>query len=217
MHKDFILFGKKIKQEQILPLLAVVFSVGMIFLVIFPQINEFGQLRSVHGAKQEEITQYERSLATLTQASPDTLNQDYSVVEHALPAEKDIISIFSTVSLLAADAELQIQGFVMKVGDYYSTPGDEDDADRAASPTLDVTLQLSSQNEDQVASFIDQVYKSLPLAKINSVRLLNNETSIELSFYYQALNLESIKNSDVIVPYESQNSKLIQDLRQWGQ
>ncbi len=217
MNKDYVLFGKKFTAEQMLAVSLVLLGFFVILFVILPQIDSIGLQREQNQAKKAEVNELQNSLNVMQSISSEQVEADLKLASSALPTNKDIISIFSAISELASSSDVQLRGFTIKVGELYTkATGESNQVDNTTSvtgvPSMDVTITVSTVDDKNLVAFTQQLYKNFPIARINTLNSQKNDGMIELSFYYRPYDLKQIEGVNLVSPYNTQYSDLIQQL-----
>jgi hypothetical protein len=215
VNKQYIVFGKKISGE-----ILVITALGLLMMIligaiILPQIRGLALEIEKNRIKGEEVQKLKNSLAALNAVSDDRLDSDVQVLTSTLPTNKEVISIFSSLISLASEAGVQVRGFTIQVGQVYDTKQEEDVELHSATgfPSMNVILSLTSTDERQLVAFSEALYKSYPIAKINSLASQDGSSSLEISFYYRPHNLDSLQTTKEVPAYDTDTLQLLEQLR----
>lgn len=218
MNKEYTLFGRKFTATELLAVSLVIISLVIVFVIIIPQLGNIGIQRERNSAKQAEVSALSNTLTTLQSANPQQIDEDMQLVHNALPTSKDVIAVFSTLSSLATSSNVQLRGFTIQVGELYNrdsvtSPTQRDVSSVTGFPTMDVVITVSTSDEDNLVTFSNQLYESLPIARINTVSNRDNLSTIDISFYYRPYDLNQIENSNEVIPYLSEYGTTLQQIR----
>ena len=147
----------------------------------------------------------------------DTLDSDYTVANEALPSNKNIIAVFSRVNQIALDSNAQVSGFTLKIGDLYRKTKDKttEIAPPNGMPILDISVSLAVENKASIKQFIDLVYKSLPVAKVNKISSDDSTASLEISFYYKPFDLDKIQQTNNTRQYQQTDPTTLEKIKEW--
>ncbi|HRN96510.1 MAG TPA: hypothetical protein PLD54_03640 [Candidatus Levybacteria bacterium] len=218
MNKEYNLYGKKISASIIIGVILVVFGFVLVTAVIIPQIRSIGEQREANSLKQSEVAQLESSLAALNSVSDQRVASDIDVLTSALPANKEVISVFSSIISLATDVGVQVRGFTIQVGDIYDiNPEQSQEVDVTSDtgfPSMNVMLTLNSTDQRQIVEFTKQLYKNFPISKINTISAQETNSMLEISFYYRPYDLDTLQNTTVIPGYTNESLELLKTLRE---
>ncbi len=219
MNKEYVLFGKKVNATELLSAVLVVMAIGILLFVIIPQIGNIGVQRAANAAKQAEVQELQASLNALQSANPEQIDSDMKLVTTALPTSKDVIAVFSTISSLATSTNVQLRGFTLKVGNLYkkNVSNEEtiqlDITSATGFPAIDVVITVTTLDERNLVTFSDGLYRNFPIARINTLSSQENESTIEISFYYRPYDLNQIENGGALTPYTIEYGEVLQQLR----
>jgi hypothetical protein len=221
VNKDYTVFGKKIDSGTLISAALALLGVVLILVVIKPQIESIGEQREQNTLKQNEIVQLQSSLAALNSVSAERVADDVKIMNEALPTNKDIITIFSTIISLTTKTGVELSGFTLQVGDIFNTTKDKAAPDQidvssdTGFPALNVQLTLQSTDQSQVVEFTKLLYEKLPLARVNNVTAQEGSSSLDISFYYRPQDLTILQNTNTIPGYTKESLNTLDTLRKW--
>ncbi len=218
MKKEYEFLGKKYTATEILAGALAVLSFFILLYVVIPQFTNMGEQREAVNIVQERINTLEQSNSVLKQTDSAKLAEDLRLVNRALPNNKNIVSIFSTISHLASESNIALEGFTIKVGELYTKDeGKQKDQmkNEVGVPTLDVVISIGMDDSRDIVEFTNKLYKTLPVAQIKTLDTRENKGTLEISFYYRAFNFDNL-NTDRIPKYEAEYGDTITTLRSWG-
>lgn len=219
MNKEYEFLGKKLSTEQLISFVLVFLGFGVILFVIFPQIENIGLQREMNATKQAQVDELKNSLNVLQSVSTEQVESDMKLANSALPTNKDVIAVFSAISSLANFSNVQLRGFTIKVGDLYvkdesAKATDVDITSVTGFPTMDVVITLTAADQKNLVIFSEELYKNYPIARINTVSAQENESMVEISFYYRPYDLSKIEGSNRLMPYSTEYADLIKTLQE---
>jgi hypothetical protein len=216
VNKEYILFGKKLSGEVLVGIALGFLMVILIFFIILPQIQGIATEIEKNRIKNDEVQKLRTSLGALNAVTDDRLESDVQVLTEALPTNKEVISVFTSLISLATNAGVQVRGFTIQVGEIYTTTEKEEVIDSRSEtgfPSMNVVLSLTSSDQRQIVSFSQELYKSFPIAKINSVASQDGSSSMEISFYYRPYDIDKLQNTREVPAYTDQTLQLLDQLR----
>ena len=187
-------------------------------IVIIPQFSALSINQVKRLAKAEEVKILQKSYSTLNSRTDEALNSQLITVENALPSNKNIISVYDSISNIALKHEMVIDGFTIKVGGLYSKDPKKSQQEQLSVlgvPFLRVIVNISSQNINDLTRFINNLYESLPLAEIKVLNASVNEATVEVNFYYKPYNLQALTGEDVITPLSTQEEQVLNKINGW--
>ncbi len=217
MNKEYELFGRKVATSTLIALLLFFVGFILIMVVIIPQFGNIGQQREINMLKQTQVGTLQRSLAALNSVSDQRLASDRQLLTSALPANKEVISVFSSIIGLASQVGIQVEGFTIQVGTVYDVDNKDAEVDVSSDtgfPSMNVIVSLTSTDQRQLAQFTDLLYKKFPIARVNKVTAHQSNSSVEISFYYRPYDLSQIQNTTEIPGYTNESLELLKKLRE---
>jgi hypothetical protein len=192
-------------KSYIIPVIIILISVILFFQFVIP---EFGALHKVQQeAKQlsQELEIMKSNLNVLSNTDEDVLDSQLETLTLALPLNKDAIRILNSIYANAQKTGISLGAFSFAIGDI-SKP----------ESTIDLpVIKLSVPIEADVIgvnSFIEIINKTVPLSEINSVKIGNKSSQIELSFYYKPLGDSKYSSNSQINPVSQKGLTLISQL-----
>jgi len=208
------------RKKQMLVILAILSAcVLLILVVIIPQFEAFALSRRQVLAKAEEVKILKKSYSVLNSRTDELLNSQLTTVEKALPSNKNIISVFGSISDIALKLGIEIEGFTIKVGGLYSKDPKKEPPEQLSVlgvPFLRVILNLSVQNMDDLTEYINNLYESRPLAEVKILNTSANQATLEVNFYYKPYNLQALTGEDVITPLTMQEEQTLNQINGWN-
>lgn len=186
MNKNVSLEGLTIKyiyernKKYLLPLLIIVASFGLFLQVTYPLFTEYKTMEELRSAEEQKLSTLKNNHSVLLSADEVTLDSQLAIATDALPVGKDFASILNAISISARNAGVVLGDYEFQVGDLSK------DNPSVKYPTLELALIVSG-NVTSIINFMDEVYKSLPLAEIINTEMNNNRSVITVVFYYKPL------------------------------
>jgi hypothetical protein len=216
MEKQYILFGQRIPTSSLILGAVGLLSMCLVFFVIIPQLSAISDLRNQIATKNTDVATLKQSLSNINAVPEGVLNDDYTAANEALPSNKNIIAVFSRVNQIALDSDAALSGFTLKLGDLYSKSKKKSPlVPQNGTPVIDISVSLAVVDKASIAKFIDLVYKSLPVARVNSVSSDASTASIEMSFYYKPYDLEKIQQTNEVQQYQQTGADTLQKVKGW--
>jgi len=205
------------RKKQLLPLAFGLASFFVIFRVIMPQWSDIQSVQELLTTKSSAITAKEESVLVLNSISDQVVDENYNTSIRALPLQKDAILIYTELTGAAAQANVKLGGFSIKVGGIYSTIKSSPSKDRIISgiPSLNILVNVSGQNEN-LRKYAEILYKSVPLVEIKNVDISKSDARLDVNFYYQPVAIKS-NNSDntAIKKLTTAEVTQLQTLKSW--
>lgn len=218
MDKKVELFGMKLRQDYLLSAAMCIFALCLIFFVILPQFSEMGEAREKIADQRKQVQDLQTSVSTLQSISDSALQNDSDLASSALPSNKNYISVFSKVTQLAQKENISINGFTVSVGRYYTNKekGGKDEIINSdlGAPTLKIDLEVEYPSSAAMSDFIDGLYTSFPLTKIQKMTSIDQKSTLEILYFYKPFDLNQIKSDQTTIPnYSVENVSVLQMLK----
>lgn len=206
-------------QTNFVPVTLILASLFIVYRVIFPQFASISETRRQIEGKEKEISALELSLQTLQSISDQDISLKLSRAESALPNGKEIIRIFTTLTKVAGDTQAELKSFSLRVGNVYTKSkktSNELPPELPLSPSLTVQTSVSSSSYSNLIGFANELRTALPLAEIETVRILGNEGKYQIKFYYKPYNLTQFAKQENIVPFSDREVQWLANVEEWG-
>lgn len=207
MKKISPVFLKKIKLF-LFPLLTILLVLILTGRFLFPKIDETRAAFEKNSKDKETLAALEAKVKKLNDLKNSTLTLDFQKAETALPSDKNIPQIFSSISQLERVNGVQIEDFSIKPG-ILSKEGAAGAKKGANVENITFNLTVLG-SETQVLSFMENILKNAPLFNIGSVTLTASsgvdKLIMDLSTYHQNLP-DSLGKVDSPLPELSETQK----------
>lgn len=187
-----------------------ILSCLLIFLIfILPQANEFFRSRQIVATELGKLNTLRGSLNALQETSDEELDNRVGVLTSALPAEKNFEAILNALSYSA-----NVSGVIL--GDFDFSVGSITDAPEAIQefPFLDIELNLAG-GVGPISTFLDTLSKTLPISRVTKIAISQNDSTVNIAFYYKPLPNISFKEDAVISPVSKEGESLISELEEY--
>lgn len=220
MKTDFLQPYLQKKKYNVFPALLLLFASILFFVVVLPQLSEVGNYQSQISDRKNHIGTLQKSLSTLTSQNSQQLDTDYLAATTALPNTKNIIGIYSSLTSAAVDANVLIKSFTLSVGDVYNSNGKLSPSTTTSVhgvPYLMASVQVQGASSVQIVNFVDNIYKRLPLAEVKTIQGGQDQSSIEVNFFYKPYNVDQIANDENISPLDAASQKTLSQIKQMSQ
>lgn len=189
---------------------------GVAFLILALGMSRIApsifQLHEEVDVLSTEISQQEQALASLV-AYGGSKAGDLEIVNTALPSEKNASLIYGKISQAAATYAVTIDSFSVDVGEVYVSDA-EGGRDEAVSQ-LSVTLNITSPSVANTQQFVKELYRSLPLSEITSLKLSDGKGEVTLSFFYKG-EPDIASGSASITPLTAREQAVFQEISTWS-
>lgn len=209
MKKDLKFYLQKYRYVAV-PALFVTAGIFIIFLLIIPSFSTIGTLSQKVSAEEKKLTDYKESAAVLGKLDASQLTEQEALAVKALPASKDIQAIYLALTSSAANANIFIRGFSVKVGDIFQKTKDKKSSVNGV-PFITVTVQVSRADAQRLYAFSSALSKQLPLNNRVRANLSAGEGDMDIAFYYKPYDLDFL-NGNIVKPLSKEEAAVLQNL-----
>jgi|WetSurMetagenome_2_1015567.scaffolds.fasta_scaffold01318_12 Tfp pilus assembly protein PilO len=204
---DFAAVKYLINRDKVylIPVIIILVSVTLFFKFLIPEFKALGDAQQEAKELTQKLEVLKLNLNVLSNINEEVLNSQLKTLTSALPANKDVIKILNSVYSTAQKAGVTLGGFSFAIGDI-SKPKDIEDL-----PFVKLSVPI---NGDIIAakSFIEIINRTVPLSGIDSIKLGDETSTLDLFFYYKPLDGSTYKLGDQIVPVSQPRLALISQL-----
>lgn len=166
-------------KDYLLPL-AIVFVCFILFAkIIIPQINNLSQTRIQAKIEKEKLLVLRNNLRLISDLNEGNLDSQLSITSDALPNEKDFTGVLNAVSFAASKTGVFLGDYEFQVGDLSKT-----ESLGRIFPSLQLVLTVSG-GVNATVKFVEELYKSVPLSQVTSVKISQGRSIITVVFYYK--------------------------------
>lgn len=188
----------------------IIVSFLLVLKVIIPQLQTLVDLQKQEKNELEKLHILQNNLTFLTNLDENSLKNQVDLTTRALPEEKDFASILSAIAVSANQANVSVGDFEFQVG--YLTP---EKKQSKITPSLSLVLNVSGGVRG-VVKFMENIYKVLPLAEVESVKSGTTLSTLTLLFYYKPFMPVNLRDDVALKPLTSSDVQLISDLENWN-
>lgn len=205
-------------RPHFLPLLFATTGILLLGVLFFTQFPYIMQTSSSIDSKRSEVAQLQESVDYISTYPNDQLEQDVEVVNLALPPEKDVTLVFGTISRLARDSNVLLESYSVTVGDVFKAGAGalvEDEPDNASMMQVDMVAEAQSTSD--INAFMENLYLRLPLSSIETIRLVEDDARIALSFYYLEDKNVNTSSGDTVELLDENLLEALETIRDYSQ
>jgi hypothetical protein len=192
-------------KSYIIPVIIILISAILFFQFVIPEFGALHKVQQEAKKLSQELEIMKSNLNVLSNTDEDVLDSQLETLTLALPLNKDAIRILNSIYANAQKTGISLGAFSFAIGDI-SKP----------ESTIDLpVIKLSVPIEADVIgvnSFIEIINKTVPLSEINSVKIGNKSSQVELSFYYKPLGDSNYNPKAQINPVSQKGLTLIDQL-----
>lgn len=196
-------------KPYLIPVFTILSCVLIFLIFILPQANEFFRSRQIVATELEKLNTLRGSLNTLQGTSDEELDDRVGILTSALPAEKNFEAVLNALSYSA-----NVSGVIL--GDFDFSVGSITDAPEAIQefPFLDIELNLAGGVES-ISAFLDTLSKTLPISRVTKIAISQNDSTVNIAFYYKPLPNVSFNENTVISPVTKEGENILNELEEY--
>lgn len=197
-------------KEYLLPIGVILASILLFLVVIIPQFQNL--LDSQQQAKVEsgKLLVLKNNLSLLTNLDESQTDSQLQIVSRALPPDKDFGGILTAISSAANRSGVSLGDYQFQVGDI-SKPS----LNVQSFPSLQLALTING-GMDGVLKFLTELYKSVPLSEVTSVKVNNTTSEIVVLFYFRPFPPSGRDENAPINPVSQADLSTINNLSSWN-
>jgi hypothetical protein len=207
---NFLILYKHYK-DYILPLIMIVSSILVFFVVVIPQFQQYFSAQAelkIETGKLQVLKNNYNFLANLNNAK---IGADFSALSYALPAGKDFAGIMNAISFVSAKTGIPVGDFNFSLGNL----SNEKTEGFSAVPSVKIEVNLVGSSRE-IMRFIAELYKTIPVSEVTSIKTGGNLGTIAILFYYRPFPPRAIDNSAPILDLSNQESALVKNVSLWN-
>ncbi len=197
-------------KEYLLPVGVILACVLLLFFIIIPQFQMFLDTQQQAKVESGKLLVLRNNLNLLTNMDESRLDSQLQIASGALPSTKDFAGILNGISVSANKAGVFLGNYQFQVGDI-SKPS----VNVQSFPSIQLSLTING-GIDGAMRFMSELYKTVPLSEITSVKVSNANSEISILFYYRPFPPLGFNNSAPIVSVSQEGSALITNLSSWN-
>ena len=178
-------------KDYLLPL-GIVFVCFILFAkIIIPQINNLSETRIQAKAEKEKLLVLKNNLRLISDFNEGNLNSQLSITSDALPPDKDFAGVLNAVSFAASKAGVFLGDYEFQVGDLSKTASSV-----GIFPSLQLVLTVQG-GVNATVKFVEELYKSVPVSQVTSVKINLGRSIITAVFYYKPFSLVALDSQPI--------------------
>ena len=161
--------------------LIVVIAILLIIKMVIPQLQNWFSIREEVSASRERIQTLSANKVFVESVSSSDIENNLKLVAASFPFEKDFPGVLNAISSSAVESGAILDDYSFEVGNL-STKS----AELNKETSLSVQLQLQG-TLDVLDSFLNEIYKRVPLSEVVSVEYNEGNAKVSIVFYYKIL------------------------------
>lgn len=182
MNRELVFYIKLFREFGVHVALFLIL-VGLIFKVFIPQAQTVLANRTLTNEGNQHLISLQAKTQILKTTNRIEIRNRLQKLNLALPLEKDVGLMFSSLDNIAALSNTRLGTFSLKVGSF-ATSSAIPATSSVGVPALEVKLNVSGTTGN-IAEFIKQAHKTIPLMQISSVSLGGLSSTVQLLYYYK--------------------------------
>ena len=193
----------------IFPTVIIFLCVLLFFQFVIPQFNTlFIAQKEVREATQK-IEVLKENLNLLANTDENSLDSQFRILNLALPAGKDFSGVLNSIYYASQKIGASLGSFSFRIGDLSKSEKNEDFS------TISLVVPVNA-GAAAVNSFVETLAKSVPLSHVSFIKIGENSSSVNISFYYKPLGVSAPSDSDPIIPISQKGISLVNELNSFG-
>lgn len=165
-------------KDYLIPIISIVICFFLLVLITIPQIGILSEKQQQYNSEKTKLQSLTNNYNILSNLNDATLDLQLALTVDALPSNKNFTGILNSINLAANKSGIFLGDYEFQVGDLSKVPLGKN------VPVLELTLSINGGVSETV-KFVNELYKSLPIAEVTSIGVNNNRSSITAIFYYK--------------------------------
>jgi len=207
---NFLILYRHYK-DYILPLVVIIGSILIFFLVVIPQFQQYLGSQEELKVETDKLQVLKNNYNFLVNLNSVKISSDFSALSYALPAGKDFAGIMNAISSVSAKTGIPVGDFNFSLGNL----SNENTGGFSAVPSVKIEVNLVGSSQD-VMKFIAELYKTAPVSEVTSIKTGGNMGTIDILFYYRPFPPQVIDNSVPILDLSAQETTVVRNVSLWN-
>lgn len=169
-------------KNYLIPLGIIFVCIVLLIMIILPQLTLISDTQQKKEEEVNKLNILNTNLVQLESINDGALSDYVSTVTLALPIQKNFESVLGAISSAANVSGVLVGDYQFQVGDISHPPK----AGGGKFPSIEISLSLTS-DVDSTLRFMDEIYRTVPLAEVKGVSVSGDSTTIDLVFFFKPL------------------------------
>lgn len=196
-------------KDYLLPVFVIIGSFFVFLLIVIPQVQQYYSTKQQLDLETQKLQVLKNNYNFLASLDESEENTQLGTLSSALPSGKDFAGVINAISASSANTGVLVGDFDFQVGDLSSV-----NQGLTAFPSLQITVNLTG-NALSLATFMSQLYKTVPLSEVTSIKVNQTASVLTILFYYKPFSGITINNEAPIVPLTQKEQSLLSDILVW--
>jgi hypothetical protein len=211
LHKGSInLFVQRYK-DYLLPIFVVFACILILFFVIIPQFQNYLLSRRQLDEETQKLNVLKNNYNFLTSLDDSKNSSDLKLLSLVLPPSKDFTGIINAISASASKTGVSIGDFSFSLGNLAKA----ENLGISSQPSIKIEINLIGDAQ-AITNFINELYKTAPVAEIVSVKTNLNNSNLTILFYYKPFPPQNVSDDVPVVQISSKNLNLLKQIYAWN-
>lgn len=192
-------------KEYVVYILVSIILLMLVIKVFFPQLEDFGTNRIRLDGANTKLENLQNKMKSLESIDKGTTSQKLEKLNQALPPEKDIGLMLSTLEYVAAKSNVKLGTFSFNVGNFDAASATVNSS--IGIPAISISVNLRGGIVD-TTEFLSQLNKTLPVMRASNVSFTAGSSTIIISYYFKPLPASKV-STETSLPEMSKNQQQI--------
>lgn len=197
-------------KDNILPLAVILICIVVLFFVVVPQFQQYLNSNEQYKHEAQKLEVLKNNYNFLSNLDDAKSDKDLETLSQVLPSNKDFVGIMNAISAAASKTGVSIGDFDFSLGDLNKAV-----ITTSSYPSIKIDINLGA-NALSISKFIKELYKTVPLSEIVSIKTTNNVSDLEILFYYKPFPPQNISDETPVVPLSYESISLIKEVNLWN-
>lgn len=198
-------------KDNLLPIGVIIACIGIVFWVIVPQFKNYLSSQDKLKIETHKLQVLKNNYNFLLSLDDSKTDADFKVLTKILPINKDFVGLMSAITIASSKTGVSVEDFDFALGDLNKV-----DAGSVSNyPLIKINVNIGGSTKD-IAKFITELYKTVPVSEVVSLKTVGNISTLVINFYYKPFPPQNVSSETPIMPISGKNKSLIESLALWN-
>ncbi len=197
-------------KDYLLPIGVILVCILIIFFVVIPQFSHYFQLQQELKAETEKLEALKNNYNFLSNLDEIKAKSELDALALALPPGKDFAGVMNAISIVSAKTGVSVGDFEFSLGNL-----SELSQGVTAYPSIKIEISLTGSSKS-IMEFVSQLYKTVPVGEVTSVKTTGNSGALTILFYYKPYPPQAVDDAAPIIFLSNQELALVKEVLTWN-
>src|SRR3990167_7441627 len=205
----FLIIYRRYK-GYLIPISVIFACVVVFFFIVIPEVQQYFTSRNKLKEETQKLEILKNNYNFLSNLDDAKTDSDLKALSLALPPNKDFVGIMNAISSAASKTGVSIGDFEFSLGDLNKVS-----VGVSSFPSTTIKINIGA-NAQGITKFVSELYKTVPVAEVTSIKTSINSSALIISFYYKPFPPQNISDETSLIPLSAKDLALIKELSLWN-